>query len=83
MNIAALIYQKVALLPRQAANEVLDFADFLAARHGDMRQPEARRQDTAAFYARVQADLAGHRFNRNEANARCAAARPEACGGRA
>jgi len=70
MNIAELIYRKVASLPRQAANEVLDFADFLAARHGDARQSEQGQQDAATFYARFQADLSGHRFNRDEANAR-------------
>lgn len=75
MSIAELIYQKVASLPKQAANEVLDFADFLATRHSDVRQQEAGRQDAAAFYARFQADLSGHRFNRDEANARLSAPR--------
>lgn len=70
MNLAELIYQKVASLPRQAATEVLDFADFLAARYGDARQQEEGRQDAAAFYARFQADLSGYRFDRDEANAR-------------
>lgn len=70
MSVAELIYQKVVSLPKQAANEVLDFVDFLAVRHGDAQQPEAGCQDAAAFYARFQVDLSGHRFNRDEANAR-------------
>lgn len=67
MNIAELTYQKVTSLPQQAAAEVLDFANFLATRH---EQQETERQDAVAFYARFQADLTSHRFNRDEANAR-------------
>ena len=71
MSLAARIYDRVVSLPQQAASEVLQFADFLAARYG---KPEAassaQRQDAAAFYLRFQADLSSYRFDRDEANAR-------------
>ncbi len=70
MNVAELIYRKVVSLPQQAANEVLDFADFLATRHDEARRQGQDQQDAFTFYARFQADLSGHRFNRDESNAR-------------
>ena len=70
MNLTVRICEKIVSLPQQSVNEVLDFADFLAARHSGGQHREEGRQDAVTFYARFQADLTGHRFNRDEANAR-------------
>ncbi|NLT70365.1 MAG: DUF2281 domain-containing protein [Verrucomicrobiaceae bacterium] len=70
MNLTVRICEKIALLPQHAVTEVLDFADFLVVRYGDAQPQEEGQKDAATFYARFQADLSGHRFNRNEANAR-------------
>ncbi|MFT7721927.1 MAG: DUF2281 domain-containing protein [Roseateles sp.] len=70
MSLAARIYDKVLSLPQQAASEVLHFAEFLAARHAQPVAEQAAKQDAGTFYARYQADLSDHRFDRDEANAR-------------
>jgi hypothetical protein len=72
VNLATRIYEKVAALPQQAANEVLHFAEFIAARYA---KPESGTRaegsaDATTFYARYQADLSTFRFDRDEANAR-------------
>lgn len=76
MNYAERIYERVKSMPERLAAEVMDFAEFLAARNqlGDAGRREdefaSRRAAVARDFDKYRIDLTGYRFDREEANAR-------------
>jgi hypothetical protein len=70
------IYEQVKRLPEPMAKEVLDFAEFVAARRPGVAPAtspadrQRRRSEIEQAFAKYQVDLSGFRFNRDEANAR-------------
>lgn len=76
MGYAEKIYERVKLLPDPVAEEVLDFAEFVAARRADEAAPvgEAgfshRRAEIERTFAKYRIDLGDFKFDREEANAR-------------
>jgi len=76
MGYAEKIYERVKLLPDPVAEEVLDFAEFLAARRAgeaapvDEQELERRRAEIKRVFAKYRLDLSGFKFDREEANAR-------------
>lgn len=73
MNIAKLIYQEARKLPETEAREVLDFVEFLQTRrvHRETDGEAARRKAALlACFSRFRIDMAGFRFDREDANVR-------------
>ena len=76
MGYAEKIYERVKQLPERAAQEVLDFADFVATRRaGDVApitaaQRQERRAQVERAFAKYKVDLSQFKFDREEANAR-------------
>lgn len=77
MGYAERIYERVKDLSDSAAEEVLDFAEFIAARHrgetriaADTAATMQRRAELEKVFSKYQADLSGFKFDREEANAR-------------
>lgn len=70
------IYERVRLLPDPVAEEILDFAEFVAARRADAAAPvdelelARRRSEIERIFAKYRIDLSGFKFDREEANAR-------------
>lgn len=78
MGYAERIYERVKLLPDSVAEEVLDFAEFVAMRRieesASAERPEVefarRRAELERVFAKYRIDLSGFKFDREEANAR-------------
>ncbi len=77
MGYAERIYERVKQLSDRAAEEVLDFAEFVASRHNDETSisdvkavSAQRRAELENIFGKYQADLSGFKFDREEANAR-------------
>ena len=77
MGYAERIYERVKELSDSAAEEILDFAEFVAARHqgetttvADNALLAERRAELEKMFGKYQADLSGFKFDREEANAR-------------
>ena len=77
MGYAERIYECVKKLSDKAAEEVLDFAEFIASRHksettapDDKTISAQRRAELEKIFGKYQADLSGFKFDREEANAR-------------
>jgi hypothetical protein len=76
MGYAERIYEQLKRLPEPIAREVLDFAEFMAARQSGSTPPilqaghQQRRSDIEQTFAKYQIDLSRFRFDREEANAR-------------
>lgn len=77
MGYAERIYERVKDLSDSAAEEVLDFAEFVATRHrgetaetADTAALAQRRAELEKIFGKYQADLSGFKFDREEANAR-------------
>ena len=77
MGYAERIYEQVKNLPDSAAEEILDFAEFVAARRqvgtiaiADATVLAQRRAELEKMFGKYQADLSGFKFDREEANAR-------------
>ncbi|MEO8332908.1 MAG: hypothetical protein ABI479_10790 [Gallionella sp.] len=77
MGYAERIYERVKQLSDKAAEEVLDFAEFVASRHkgettdsDDKTVSAQRRAELEKIFGKYQADLSGFKFDREEANAR-------------
>jgi hypothetical protein len=77
MGYAERIYERVKELSDRAAEEVLDFAEFVASRHqskataSDDKAVSAQRSaELEKIFGKYQADLSGFKFDREEANAR-------------
>ncbi|MDR1968374.1 MAG: DUF2281 domain-containing protein [Burkholderiaceae bacterium] len=77
MGYAERIYEQLKHLPEPVAKEVLDFAEFMAARQSDgvcavsQADRQHRRSEIERTFAKYQVDLSHFRFDREEANARC------------
>lgn len=76
MGYAEKIYERVKLLPDPVAEEVLDFAEFVATRRAEAAAPfeksgaSGRRAEIERIFAKYRIDLGDFKFNREEANAR-------------
>lgn len=76
MEYAEKIYAQVKRLPAQAAQEVLDFAEFVARRHvgesAAMKQTDSarRRAEIERVFSKYRIDLGNFKFDREEINAR-------------
>lgn len=77
MGYAERIYERVKEMSDSAAEEVLDFAEFVAARRQDETTTATdnatlaqRRTELEKVFGKYQADLSGFKFDREEANAR-------------
>ncbi|MDO8412265.1 MAG: hypothetical protein Q7S51_00600 [Gallionellaceae bacterium] len=77
MGYAERIYERVKKLSDRAAEEVLDFTEFVAARHQstaiaitDKSEKAQRRAELEKVFSKYQADLSNFKFDREEANAR-------------
>ena len=76
MGYAEKIYERVKCLPDPVAEEVLDFAEFVAGRRQSEAAPVGKDEQTnnrarvEQIFAKYQLDLSEFKFDREEANVR-------------